>query len=78
MFKLSIASVCLFLARETARIQAEDERVAQNLLLAKQRARESLESQIDLSQKEAEKAVIKERKIELYKDQVIIVYNMDF
>ena len=44
--------------------------MAQKKKLTKQRARESLESQIDLSQREAKKELIKGRKVESYKNQV--------
>ena len=47
--------------------------MAQKKKLTKQRARESLESQIDLSQREAKKELIKGRKVESYKNQVFFL-----
>ena len=60
-------------ARDVARIQDEDDNLAQKKKLTKQRARESLESQIDLSQREAKKELIKGRKVESYKNQVFFL-----
>ena len=60
-------------ARDIARIQDEDDNLAQKKKLTKQRARESLESQIDLSQSEAKKELIKGRKKESYKNQVFFL-----
>ena len=65
--------IIIFSARDVARIQDEDDNLAQKKKLTKQRARESLESQIDLSQREAEKELIKGRKVESYKNQVFFL-----
>lgn len=62
--------IIIISARDVARIQDEDDNLAQKKKLTKQRARESLESQIDLSQREAKKELIKGRKVESYKNQV--------
>ena len=66
--------IIIISARDVARIQDEDDNLAQKKKLTKQRARESLESQIDLSQREAEKELIKGRKVESYKNQVFFLY----
>ena len=56
--------------RETARINAEDQQVWENDKMAKKRAQESLESQINLSHNEAKKKLEHEHNMETFKNQV--------
>ena len=73
MILFTFSAVCLhfcFEGRENARIKSEDEQVAKNLQIAKDRARESLESQIDLKEQDIAKEKSKEKRVESYKNQV--------
>ena len=53
------------------RIQSEDERTMENDRLVKQRARESLESQIGRQQSEAKQSLMSDKREGAFKDQVI-------
>ena len=73
MILFTFSAVCLhfcFEGRENARIKSEDEQVAKNLQIAKDRARESLESQIDLKEQDTAQEKSKEKRVESYKNQV--------
>ena len=52
------------------RIQSEDERTMENDRLVKQRARESLESQIGRQQSEAKQSLMSDKREGAFKDQV--------
>lgn len=61
--------------RETARIEAEDERLALAANFAQKKAKEGLESQILLSQNEAATLVANKKRFETHRNQVCIKSN---
>ena len=60
------------------RIQSEDERTMENDRLDKQRARESLESQIGRQQSEAKQTLMSDKREGAFKDQVtyLALFNL--
>ena len=59
-------------------IQAEDQKAMENDQLDKQRAKESLESQMDRKQTEAKHTSLNNQRIQAFKDQVLILKKVHF